>query len=301
MSMINTKPFVFVIMPFDSDFDDVYHLGIKSACQTVNAYCERVDEQIFRENILDRVYNQISKADILVAEMTGRNPNVFYEAGYAHALNKQVIFLTKNADDIPFDLKHYPHIVYGGKITKLKTELEKRLKWYIKNPGKIALKVDSSFEFVFNGNTWKEGLEIDIPCDIEWHDKYGGVVKSTSPKAHIETGNLLFSLQVGIHNISDTVIENARYRLGIVVPRFFSVIKRNSDIETVTLQGENLIVKLFAHRTLFPDDWNSSNINFSLKRQDLPNTPIDLTFRLFSELGTKDYKFKAKLVLDDVW
>jgi hypothetical protein len=91
----NAKPFVFVLMPFQADFDDIYHVGIKSACSSVGAYCERVDEQIFLENILERVYNQISKADIVVSEMTGRNPNVFYETGYAHALNKRVILLTQ--------------------------------------------------------------------------------------------------------------------------------------------------------------------------------------------------------------
>ena len=48
--------------------------------------------------------------------MTGRNANVFYEVGYAHALGKIVLLLTKNADDIPFDLKHHQHIVYGGSV-----------------------------------------------------------------------------------------------------------------------------------------------------------------------------------------
>ena len=80
------KPFVFVLMPFAEQFDDVYQLGIKAACEEAGAYCERVDEQIFEEIILSRVYNQITKADLIVAEMTGRNPNVFYEVGYALAL-----------------------------------------------------------------------------------------------------------------------------------------------------------------------------------------------------------------------
>ena len=61
---------------------------------------------MFVEGILERVFNQISKADVIVADMTGRNPNVFYEAGYAHALNKVVVLVTQKTDDIPFDLKH---------------------------------------------------------------------------------------------------------------------------------------------------------------------------------------------------
>lgn len=84
--MITPKPFVFVLMPFSSDFDDAYKLGIKKACKEAGAYAERVDEQIFDEQILERVYNQIAKADLIISDMTGRNPNVFYETGYAHAL-----------------------------------------------------------------------------------------------------------------------------------------------------------------------------------------------------------------------
>jgi nucleoside 2-deoxyribosyltransferase len=126
-------------MPFSDDFTDIYEVGIKPACRDAGAYCERVDEQIFVENILERVYNQIAKADIIVAEMTRRNPNVFYETGYAHALNKRVILLTRNSDDIPFDLKHYPHIVYEGKISYLKTQLESRVRWCMGNPQKAAV------------------------------------------------------------------------------------------------------------------------------------------------------------------
>jgi len=122
-----TRPFVFVIMSFASEFADVYELGIKPACKDVDADCERVDEQIFLESILERIYGEIERADIVVAELTGRNPNVFYETGYAHGLGKPVILATRSTGDIPFDLRHYPHVVYGNSIATLKRELQKRL------------------------------------------------------------------------------------------------------------------------------------------------------------------------------
>ena len=134
MPILETKPFVFVLMPFDPKFDDVYELGIKPACKKAGARCQRVDKQIFLESILERVYGQIRKADLIVAEMTGRNPNVFYEVGYAHALKKRVILATRNAKDIPFDLKPYPHIVYGGKIAGLRAKLEKQIKALLEQP-----------------------------------------------------------------------------------------------------------------------------------------------------------------------
>lgn len=125
------KPFVFVLIPFDKRFGDIYKFGIKGAANEVDAYCERLDDQIFTEGMLDRIFNQISKADVVVADMTGRNPNVFYEVGYAHALGKIVLLLTQNSDDIPFDLKHRQHTVYSGSIDTLKSELVTKLQWAI--------------------------------------------------------------------------------------------------------------------------------------------------------------------------
>jgi hypothetical protein len=52
------KPSVLVLMPFDKEFDDVYQLGIKPSCAASGAYAERIDEQLFDESILDRIYNQ---------------------------------------------------------------------------------------------------------------------------------------------------------------------------------------------------------------------------------------------------
>ena len=109
-------------------------MGVKPACEAAGAIAARVDEQIFLESILDRIYSEIERADLIVAEMTDRNPNVFYEAGYAHGLAKPVILLTKTADDIPFDLRHFPHVVHGGHISTLKSELQKRVRWFVENP-----------------------------------------------------------------------------------------------------------------------------------------------------------------------
>jgi hypothetical protein len=125
------KPFVFVLMPFDQAFDDIYRFGIRGAAEDAGAYAERLDEQIFGEGMLDRIFNQISKADVVVADLTGRNPNVFYEVGYAHALGKIVLLLTQRSDDIPFDLKHHQHTVYAGKIEKLRQELAPKLRWAV--------------------------------------------------------------------------------------------------------------------------------------------------------------------------
>jgi hypothetical protein len=130
-------------MPFDREFDDVYELAIKSACEDAGAYAERVDKQIFQGSMLDWIYNQISKADVINADMSERNPNVFYEVGYAHAIGKTNLLLTHKAEDIPFDLKHYPHIIYNGSLTYLKAELAKKLQWPLDNPHKQEMAPES--------------------------------------------------------------------------------------------------------------------------------------------------------------
>ncbi len=127
--MIPDSLFAFVLMPFDESFHDIYKMGVKETANSVGIKAERVDEQIFQEGILERIYRQIDVADIVVADMSGQNPNVFYEVGYAHAKEKLCILLTNNSDDIPFDLKHHRHIVYGSSISKLREMLIDELLW----------------------------------------------------------------------------------------------------------------------------------------------------------------------------
>ena len=121
--------FAFVLMPFNSAFDDLYRFGIKEPAEQLGILAERVDEQIYTESILERIYRQIDVADIIIADMTGRNPNVFYGVGYAHAKSKLCILLTENVSDIPFDLKHRRHVIHGASIHKLRELIMDELKW----------------------------------------------------------------------------------------------------------------------------------------------------------------------------
>jgi len=137
--------FAFVLMPFDSKFDDIYNLGIKEAAAKVEFKAERLSEQIFIEGMMDRIYRQIELADVVIADMSDKNPNVFYEVGYAHAKDKLCVLQTGDAKDIPFDLQHRRHIVYRGSITVLRQELIKNLEWAkteIENIRRSQIRVD---------------------------------------------------------------------------------------------------------------------------------------------------------------
>jgi GAF domain len=121
------KIYTFVLMPFDSSFEDIYKYGIKKPIEDLGITCERVDEIQYVGGIFNKVVESIERARFIVADMTGRNPNVFYEVGYCHALRKDVILCTQTENDIPFDLRGYNHIVYGGKIALLEAALRKRI------------------------------------------------------------------------------------------------------------------------------------------------------------------------------
>jgi hypothetical protein len=155
-------------MPFHDKFNDIYKFGIQGAAADVGAYAERVDEQLFTEGILDRIFTQISKADVIVADMTGRNENVFYEVGYAHALDKIVLLLTQDPNDIPFDLKHRPHTVYEGKIDILKSELARKLQWAIaESRWRTEPRSAEFISLQIFGVPLRIGIQVDDPPVIE--------------------------------------------------------------------------------------------------------------------------------------
>lgn len=125
-------PYIFVLMPFAKEFIDIYEYGIKACTKKLGCRCERVDKMEFNDRILDEIYRGIQRADLLIADMTGKNPNVFYEVGYAHALAKEVILLAQNEIDIPFDLKGHNFIIYSQSIKELIEKLERRVSNYLK-------------------------------------------------------------------------------------------------------------------------------------------------------------------------
>jgi len=103
----------FVLMPFADSFNDVYKHSIHAAVTTSAWKCTRADEIHQPREIIDQIWEQILRADLIIADLTGRNPNVFYELGYAHALNKNTILITQSIDDVPFDLRHRRLVCYS--------------------------------------------------------------------------------------------------------------------------------------------------------------------------------------------
>ncbi len=102
-----TKPKAFVLMPFDEEFDSVYERFIKSTLEKFGFEVFRADDIQGQQSILKDVLKGIQESDLIVADLTDNNPNVFYELGIAHTFRKKVILTTQSIEDVPFDLKPY--------------------------------------------------------------------------------------------------------------------------------------------------------------------------------------------------
>lgn len=100
-----------VMMPFSSDFDRVY-AAISDAATSSRFACKRVGDIWNHSTVIQDVFSLIFQSYIVVCDFSGKNPNVFYEAGIAHTLGKHVVPITQSADDVPFDLKHHRYAKY---------------------------------------------------------------------------------------------------------------------------------------------------------------------------------------------
>lgn len=149
-SDVNSK--CFVIMPFSEDYDEIYDT-IKEAVEVDSGLiCERADDLTGGGHILEDILEGLGSSEVIIADLTGRNPNVFYELGIAHMVKDvaKIIMLTQDPDSIPFDLRIYRSIVYeqsiaGGK--KLKKEIIKALKDTTAGVFRFVLKPNTPYKF----------------------------------------------------------------------------------------------------------------------------------------------------------
>lgn len=104
---------IFMLSPFSDQFNTIFIDHIKPTAEKIDGIkCRRADNIYDNKPIIEDIWKSIHEAVIIISELTGRNPNVFYETGIAHTVGKEVILITQNLDDVPFDLRHLRCIVY---------------------------------------------------------------------------------------------------------------------------------------------------------------------------------------------
>lgn len=118
-----------IMMPFDAEFDPIYKT-LEKATTSLGFSCLRADNIWEHHTIIQDIVTIIARAKVVICDCSGKNPNVFYEAGIAHAIGKEVIFITQSEQDVPFDLKHLHYIHYlpnSEGLNKLSVSLKKKL------------------------------------------------------------------------------------------------------------------------------------------------------------------------------
>lgn len=129
--LINKK-LAFMLSPFSEPFNTIFSDHIKPCVEKIDSIkCFRADNIYDNKPIIDDIWKSINEAGVIISELTGRNPNVFYETGIAHTIGKEVILITQDINDVPFDLRHLRCIVYEYTprgIQLLETNLENTIR-----------------------------------------------------------------------------------------------------------------------------------------------------------------------------
>ena len=127
----HVKPKAFVVMQFSSRYNDVYYEVIKTVCQQEKIDVLRIDEESGPGLIIQDITRAIHESKIVIADISPVNANVFYEVGFAHALNKPTILIAEKETKLPFDVSSFRTLFYENSIGG-KGKLEEGLKRHIK-------------------------------------------------------------------------------------------------------------------------------------------------------------------------
>ena len=123
----------FVMMPFGSWFDRYYQEIYAPAIKEAGFEPVQADELFTTGSVVEQIWEQIEKAALLLADLSGKNPNVFYELGLAHAARKPVVFTAAQVEDGPFDLRHLRVIIYDVREPEWAARLKKSVTDYLRN------------------------------------------------------------------------------------------------------------------------------------------------------------------------
>ncbi len=124
---VENKPRAFVAMPFSPEMEDVFYYGIQNPVRQLGYICERVDQEAFIGDILEQVKMRIENAEIVIADLTGSNPNVYLELGYAWGKGRPTVLVANKKDELKFDVRGQRCLKYQS-IKDLEIQLTTELK-----------------------------------------------------------------------------------------------------------------------------------------------------------------------------
>ena len=157
----------FILMPFAEEFEPV-HEAIREAIDGAGLSPLRADDIFNTRAGMEKILHGIGGAEVVVADMSGQNANVFYEAGIAHMAKENVVLLTRDRDDFPFDLQHIDHIVYeptAGGLRALTEKLRKVIEGLEPEPPGGAVQPASS------GDLRMHLVRLRKQCERDWREE----------------------------------------------------------------------------------------------------------------------------------
>ncbi|WP_186401720.1 hypothetical protein [Sphingopyxis sp. P1IMeth2] len=126
---------VSVMMPFGAEFTAVYD-AIKGAVEALGYQCNRADNIWEHSTVIQDIYSLIFRSKVVICDFSGKNANVFYEAGIAHTLGRHVVPIVQHPGDVPFDLQHHRYVQYLNNqegVAKLAADISPRIDTLMKS------------------------------------------------------------------------------------------------------------------------------------------------------------------------
>lgn len=230
-----------VLMPFSKEFLNQWELAVKPAIQVAGLEACRADESPLTVDVMKGVAKSIFGAELLIADLTGNNPNVFYELGLAQAIGKRVIIICQDVETVPHDLQSQRFLKYDpDNITKLGKDLEDTIKEV------MDMKPSDNPEPIFSD---LKLMDSATKRELEYLRRKAKAIKIT---AYPPTADLFFNDQL-LGTQPQTILANKDYY-------------HDSTISASS------VLYFEEHRLLTEDDLTKEHIHFVLNGLPKPGT-----------------------------
>lgn len=252
-----SKKAAFILMPFADNFSDVYKFLISESLENAGYAVKRADDIKSQRNIIGDIIGGIINCDLIVADLTGANPNVYQELGIAHALNKKVILITQEIEELPFDLRSYRVIGYSTHFAKM-NQAKKELN---------DLALEAFNNILPFGNPVKDFGNIDQPLDVTKTTLYSG-------KTDILTEDLgLFDYRVmledGFEELGRIVTEVGSKLANEVTPEITKSSEKLNSCKKNAKQQRNIIIDIAKHLQSYGAFLKPENEKYKLLLKDV--------------------------------
>lgn len=262
----------FVLMPFREDLKGVYTKAIQPACENAGFKALRADELVGPFNIHRDIIEYIFRSDIVIADLTDWNPNVFYEMGVAHAIDNKTIMIIEKGKNVPFDIHNYRCIAYHlteSGLSELTQHLTKYLTFFQewrKRPTNPVQEFKPLHAFVPH-NAW-DALNRELQQKEEQ-------LKAAVPRTELE------KLQHELHTKEQNTVTKSEWE----------VLKKQLEIKTAAHDQLQLeIVRLRAQVSLLSSQKSKPVAILQFRAQPLSKLSIDAVQRMLKENNFFDSK-----------